>query len=126
MLAPETFVPPSTMTAMMRGFRERCPRCGKGPIFKSLLKLTDNCSVCGEHLGDIRADDLPAYLTVLVVGHIVVPALLLFENYNFSTWAELSVAVPVSLALIAFLLPRFKGAAAGLLWVLAQQKKAVA
>jgi uncharacterized protein (DUF983 family) len=127
MIAADLLVRPTTMTAMMRGFRERCPRCGKGPIFRALLKLTDHCSECGEKLGDdIRSDDLPAYLTVLVVGHIVVPAILLFRNYDFSTWTELAVAVPVSLVMIAALLPRFKGAAAGLLWSLAQQKKAAA
>ena len=126
MTAEDLLARPTLMTAMFRGFRERCPRCGKGHIFRALLKITDHCSECGEKLGDIRADDLPAYLTVLVVGHIVVPALLLFENYNFSTVAELAVAIPVSLAMIAYLLPRFKGASAGLLWVLAQQKKATA
>jgi len=117
---------PTTMTAVLRGFRERCPRCGKGAIFRSLLKLSENCSECGEYLGDIRADDLPAYITVLVVGHIVVPGLLWAERYDFSTGSELAVAVPLSLAMIAVLLPRFKGAAAGLLWSFAQAKKATA
>jgi len=126
MPASEFIVPPTTMTAMMRGFRERCPRCGKGRIFKSLLKLTENCSECGEKLGDIRADDLPAYLTVLVVGHIVVPPLLLFGNSDISTSVQLGVAVPAALLMIAYLLPRFKGAAAGLIWMQAQNKKAVA
>jgi uncharacterized protein (DUF983 family) len=126
MPAPEFIAQPTITTAMLRGFRQRCPRCGKGLIFKSLLKLVDNCSECGEKLGDIRADDLPAYLTVLVVGHIVVPPLLLFGNSDVSTWVQLGISVPVALLLIAFLLPRFKGAAAGLLWAQAQTKKAVA
>lgn len=126
MIEYDSFARPSMMTAILRGFRERCPRCGKGAIFRALLKLSENCSECGEKLGDIRADDLPAYLTVLVVGHIVVPALLLTERYNFSTWTELAVAVPVALLLIAYLLPRFKGATAGLLWAQAQGKKAAA
>jgi uncharacterized protein (DUF983 family) len=126
MPAPEFIAQPTITTAMLRGFRQRCPHCGKGLIFKSLLKLVDNCSECGEKLGDIRADDLPAYLTVLVVGHIVVPPLLLFGHSDVSTWVQLGISVPVALLLIAFLLPRFKGAAAGLLWAQAQTKKAVA
>jgi uncharacterized protein (DUF983 family) len=126
MPAPEFIAPPTIMTAMMRGFRQRCPHCGKGLIFKSLLKLVDNCSECGEKLGDIRADDLPAYLTVLVVGHVVVPPLLIFANSDISTWAELAIAVPAALLMVAYLLPRFKGAAAGLIWAQAQNKKAVA
>ena len=126
MPAPEFIAQPTIATAMLRGFRQRCPHCGKGRIFKSLLKLVDNCSECGEKLGDIRADDLPAYLTVLVVGHIVVPPLLLFGNTDVSTWVQLGISVPAALLLIAFLLPRFKGAAAGLLWAQAQTKKAIA
>ena len=126
MPAPEFIAQPTITTAMLRGFRQRCPHCGKGRIFKSLLKLVDNCSECGEKLGDIRADDLPAYLTVLVVGHIVVPPLLLFGNSDVSTWVQLGISVPAALLMIAFLLPRFKGAAAGLLWAQAQTKKAIA
>jgi|HubBroStandDraft_1064217.scaffolds.fasta_scaffold00314_33 uncharacterized protein (DUF983 family) len=114
---------PSIKIAMLRGFRLRCPRCGRGPIFRAPLKVTEQCRHCGETLGYIRADDLPAYLTILVVGHIVVPPLLWVDQYDFSSWAELAVAVPVALILIAVLLPRFKGAAVGLLWSLAQEKK---
>jgi uncharacterized protein (DUF983 family) len=117
---------PSLTTTMLRGFGERCPCCGKGRVFRAFLKVTDQCGHCGERLGDFRADDLPAYLTVLVVGHIVVPGLLWTERYDFSTAAELAVAVPLSLILIAFLLPRFKGAAVGLLWTLNQKKKSAA
>jgi uncharacterized protein (DUF983 family) len=126
-MAEADFSPrPSLTMAMLRGFRERCPRCGKGAIFRAFLKVGDQCSHCDEHLGDIRADDLPAYLTILVVGHIVVPGLLWAERYDFSTLTELAVAVPLSLGLIALLLPRFKGAAVGLLWSLNRQKKAAA
>ncbi|HVJ52150.1 MAG TPA: DUF983 domain-containing protein [Aliidongia sp.] len=107
---------PGVFTAMTRGFSLCCPNCGKGALFRSLLKLTDNCPVCGEKLGDIRADDVPAYFTILIVGHIVVPALLIAERYDFSSWAELSVAVPATLALTWLLLPRVKGAIAALLW----------
>jgi uncharacterized protein (DUF983 family) len=124
MAAEDPMGRPATATAMWRGFRAHCPHCGRGALFKSLLKLSDHCAACGEALGDIRADDLPAYLTVLVVGHVVVPGLLWAERYDFSTVSELAVALPLSLALIAVLLPRFKGAAAGLIWALNQQKSA--
>ena len=124
MVADDLLAPLPRTTTMWRGFCMRCPRCGKGAIFRAFLKVNDQCSHCGEKLGDIRADDLPAYLTVLVVGHIVVPGLLWTERYDFSTVTELAVVVPLSLGLIALLLPRFKGAAVGLLWSLNRQKKA--
>jgi uncharacterized protein (DUF983 family) len=102
--------------SMRRGFRMRCPHCGQGPIFRAPLKLVDRCSVCNEKLGDIRADDVPAYFTILLVGHIVVPLLLVWDRYDPPAWAELVVTIGGALALIWWLLPRVKGAFASLLW----------
>ena len=70
-------------TAMKRGFRGRCPRCGEGKLFRAFLKVDNNCSVCGLDFTPHRADDLPAYLVIVIVGHIVVPAALWIEtNYS--------------------------------------------
>lgn len=123
-LAAAPTAAPTAAQAMWRGFRLHCPRCGQGGLFRAYLKLVDRCPVCAEPLGQIRADDLPAYLTVLVVGHIVVPILLWADQFDFPVVSELAVAVPVSILMIWLLLPRFKGAAAGLLWSLARQKQA--
>ncbi len=50
----------------------RCPHCGKGKLFRGFLKGVDRCDRCGEEYSHHRADDLPPYLTVFIVGHIVV------------------------------------------------------
>ena len=42
---------------------------------RSYLKVRDTCPVCREDLSHQRADDGPAYLTILIVGHIMAPAL---------------------------------------------------
>ena len=47
-------------SAMKRGFRGRCPRCGEGKLFRAFLKTVDNCSACGLDFTPHRADDLPA------------------------------------------------------------------
>jgi uncharacterized protein (DUF983 family) len=107
---------PGAFAAMSRGFRMRCPNCGKGALFRALLKLTDHCAVCGEKLGDIRADDAPAYFTILIIGHIVVPPLVIVAHYDVPTWLELLIVLPVAVLLMWFLLPRIKGAFAALLW----------
>jgi uncharacterized protein (DUF983 family) len=52
-------------TAMKRGFRCRCPRCGEGKLFRAFLKVDDHCSVCGLDFTPHRADDLPAYLVIV-------------------------------------------------------------
>ena len=58
-------------SAVLRGLRGRCPHCGQGHLFRAYLKPVDACSVCHEPLKHIRADDGPAWLTILIVGHAV-------------------------------------------------------
>ena len=62
--------------ALLRGWRRRCPCCGQGPMMKSYLKVRSDCPVCHEPLHHHRADDGPAYLTILIVGHIMAPAII--------------------------------------------------
>src|ERR1019366_4716522 len=57
--------------ALTRGVRGRCPNCGRGKMFSGFLKVADRCPECGEELFHQRADDFPAYLVILLVGHIV-------------------------------------------------------
>ncbi len=71
---------PPLSTVLGRGLRCRCPNCGEGPLFEGYLTVTLVCRSCGAPLGLARADDLPPYLTILLVGHIVVPLLFLLET----------------------------------------------
>ena len=68
-----------TKQAMIRGFLQRCPNCGKGHLFRAYLKQVDSCADCGEPFGHIRADDGPAWLTILITGHVVVGVALAVE-----------------------------------------------
>lgn len=104
-------------TAMARGLRCRCPNCGEGKIFHAFLKVSDNCPVCGQDFSGHRADDLPAYLVIVVVGHIVVPTVLWIEtNYSPSVPLQLSIYLPFTLAAALLLLQPIKGAVVGLQW----------
>ena len=106
-------------TAMKRGWRGRCPRCGEGKLFRAFLKVDNNCSVCGLDYTHHRADDLPAYLVIIIVGHIVVPMALLIET-NFSPPVALQLAVYLPITLIAslLLLQPVKGTVVGVQWAL--------
>src|SRR5204863_934792 len=87
-------------TAMKRGFRCRCPRCGEGKLFRAFLKVDDHCSACGLDYTPHRADDLPAYLVIVIVGHIVVPMALSIEtNFAPPVWLQLSIYLPLTLIL---------------------------
>jgi len=106
-------------SAMKRGFRGRCPRCGDGKLFRAFLKSADNCSSCGLDFTPHRADDLPAYLVILIVGHIVVPAALWIEiNYKPPVWLSLAAYLPFTLVAALALLQPVKGAVIGLQWAL--------
>jgi len=103
--------------ALLRGWHRRCPNCGKGALMSGYLTVRDTCPSCGEVLHHQRADDGPAYLTILIVGHLMAPMLL----FVFTTWrpdpmvlAGMFTAATVGLSL--FLLPRLKGAMVALQW----------
>ena len=106
-------------TAMKRGFRGRCPRCGEGKLFRAYLKVANNCSACGLDFTPHRADDLPAYLVIVIVGHIVVPTALSIEtNFSPPVWLQLSIYLPLTLILSLLLLQPVKGTVVGLQWAL--------
>ena len=105
--------------SLKRGFRGRCPRCGEGRLFRAFLKVDKNCPVCGLDFTPHRADDLPAYLVIVIVGHIVVPTALLIEtNLSPPVWLQLSIYLPLTLVLSLALLQPVKGAVVGVQWAL--------
>jgi uncharacterized protein (DUF983 family) len=107
----------STAKAVWRGFTMRCPNCGSGHLFGRFLKVADHCGVCGEDYAPQRADDLPAYLVIVVVGHLVVPALLAIEiAYSPPPWLQLLIWLPVTLFSALALLQPTKGAVIALQW----------
>lgn len=106
-------------SAMKRGFRGRCPRCGQGKLFRAFLKTADHCSSCGLDFTGHRADDLPAYLVIVIVGHIVVPAVLWIEtNYVTPIWLTFAVYLPFTFFASLGLIQPVKGSVVGLQWAL--------
>jgi uncharacterized protein (DUF983 family) len=105
------------LRAMRQGFLGRCPKCGRGHLFRAFLKVADECDVCGEEMHHHQADDAPAYFVVLIVGHIVA-ALALETEVLFSPpyWVHMALWLPLTLILALGLLQPFKGAIVGLQW----------
>ncbi|MBB4377500.1 Uncharacterized conserved protein, DUF983 family [Bradyrhizobium sp. Rc3b] len=107
----------SLAKAMWRGCRGKCPNCGEGHLVGRFLKVAHSCDHCGEELFHQRADDFPAYLVIVVVGHLVVPAILAVETaYAPAVWLQLVVWLPVTLFASLALLQPTKGAIVGLQW----------
>jgi uncharacterized protein (DUF983 family) len=105
--------------AMGRGLAGRCPACGSGTLFHGYVRQHPHCLHCGLDLFAYRADDAPAYFTILFVGHILVPAMLTLEiAYHPPTALHLVIWLPLTILLTFALLPRIKGALIGLQWAL--------
>jgi uncharacterized protein (DUF983 family) len=103
--------------AVRRGMMCRCPSCGEGRLFTSYLKVTPACDHCGEVLSHHRADDAPPYLTIMVVGHIVVPMLMWLElRYEPALWIHFVIWLPLTLVMSLVMLPPIKGAVVGFQW----------
>lgn len=103
--------------AMLRGLRCRCPKCGDGPVLHHYLKVHPTCSSCGEDLSHQRADDGPAYLTILIVGHLMAPLLLaVYTMYRPEPWVTILVFSSGCVALSLALLPRLKGMIVAIQW----------
>jgi uncharacterized protein (DUF983 family) len=105
--------------ASVRGFANRCPACGKGKLFAGYLSVQTSCPHCGEDLHHQRADDAPPYFTIFVVGHIVVPLMLVVEKlWHPELWVHFALWLPLTVILTFWLLPRLKGATVGIQWAL--------
>ena len=86
-------------------------------MFDGYLKVRDTCPVCEEELSHHRADDGPAYMTILVVGHLMAPLIfIVFTRFRPDPLVLATVFTIGCVALSLFLLPRFKGLLVGIQW----------
>ncbi|WP_337660430.1 DUF983 domain-containing protein [Anderseniella sp. Alg231-50] len=109
----------SVWQAMWKGFRCRCPRCDTGKLFSSYLKVSQECSSCGQALHHHRADDAPPYFTMFIVGHLLVPLVFWVERvWKPDLSVHAALWLPSSILLTLWLLPMVKGAIIGLQWAI--------
>ncbi len=105
--------------ALGHGARRRCPRCGEGATLTGYLTPVARCAACDLDLGKLRADDGPAYFTILLVGHIVVPGMLLLEQFAHpDVWVHAAIWPALTLVLSLTALPVIKGMMIGVNWVI--------
>ena len=111
-----TWPVPRVWDAMKRGALGACPACGGSRLFRSFLKVEPVCAKCTAPLGQARADDAPPYFTIVVVGHVVVPAMLFVEKtWTPDLWIHTAIWVPLSMAMVIGLLRPIKGMTVGVL-----------
>jgi uncharacterized protein (DUF983 family) len=109
----------SWKVAMARGLLCRCPACGKGKMFGRFLKAAEQCNACGEKLSLHQADDAPPYFTMMIVGHIVIPVMVIVERvWHPDMGLQMAIWLPTIFLLTIGLLQPVKGAIVGLQWAL--------
>ena len=110
------FPMPPMLTAIGRGLLGRCPSCGQSHLFNGFLKVRDRCQGCAAPLGLARADDAPPYLTILLVAHLLVPAMFIVDRtYTPDEWLMTAIFVPVAAALSLGFLRPIKGGLVGVM-----------
>ncbi len=108
---------PPFATLIYRGLRRLCPSCGRGAVMHGYVKQLPACPACGEDFTHISADDAPPWLTIVVVGHIMLSVVLWIEtNYRFPVEYEVPVLVALGAALTFWLLPVCKGVVIAIMW----------
>jgi uncharacterized protein (DUF983 family) len=108
---------PSLQVALLRGLMRKCPRCGAGSLFAGYLKPAEACPHCNESFDGIEADDGPAWLTIGVVAHIIVPLLIFLESRELLSYgAEVAVVLATTIATTLLFLPFCKGLFVAAVW----------
>lgn len=103
--------------AIRNGLRRRCPNCGDGALFDGYLKVRDTCEVCRTEFHHHRADDGPAYLTILVVGHIMGFVIhLVWVGFRPDPWVMAILLTTLAVGLSLWMLPRLKGMIVAIQW----------
>jgi uncharacterized protein (DUF983 family) len=107
------------MRGLGRGLMRRCPNCGIGPLFSGFLTVEPICPVCEHENGRYPSDDVPPYVTILLVGHLVLaPALIFGFVEAWTVGTSLAVLLPAIAGLTLLLLPVVKGGVIGAEWSL--------
>ena len=95
------------------------PACGEGRVFGRWLKVADSCTACSTELHHQRADDLPPYIVIAIVGHIVGYGILTTEmRFDVPLWFQAVFWPVLTIALSVLLLQPVKGAVVGLQYAL--------
>lgn len=109
----------SLAAALLRGLSLKCPRCGVGRLLSGYLQQAESCPHCGLETGAIRADDGPPWLTLLVVGHLLAPFMIIvFMTDALPMWASTALMAFLAVALCLAILPRAKGVFIAVIWKL--------
>ncbi|MDO9415897.1 DUF983 domain-containing protein [Pararhizobium sp.] len=103
--------------SIRRGILNTCPACGRGKLFRAFLKPVDACAACGERMDHQRAEDLPPYIVITIMGHLMLGGYMMTDLvYTMSSWAHLAIWAPFTVIGSVLLMQPVKGGVIGLQW----------
>jgi uncharacterized protein (DUF983 family) len=110
-------LPSSGWESILRGARSRCPRCNEAKLFTRFLKVVATCPHCRQDWTHQQADDFPAYVSILLTGHVMAPIMIALIQHTTLPLAALAAIIGLSMLalMIGFLQPA-KGAIIALQW----------
>jgi uncharacterized protein (DUF983 family) len=94
---------PAAMTGQQKfqwimhcGWKGLCPRCGKGRMFKSWLKIVDRCDHCGLDYRFAAPDDGPAFFSLCIIALPLIAFVVWLQvKYDPPLWVHLVTSVPI-------------------------------
>ncbi len=103
--------------ALRRGLSGCCPACGEARLFARFLKPQSPCPACGQDWSHHSADDFPAYLVILLLGHLLLPIVIEVNHLFAPGMFTQMILWPVLAATLALLLIQpAKGAVIAFQW----------
>jgi len=100
----------ANLSVLTTGLASRCPRCGRGRLFKGFLSVAPRCESCGLDYGFADAGDGPAVFVTLIAGFFVLGlALVVDVEYEPPLWVHFVVFLPLTLLVCLGLLRPLKG-----------------
>ena len=108
---------PTLGLALRRGLAGKCPACGGAKLFGRFLKPVSSCTSCGRDWTVQRADDFPAYLVVLVLGHLLIPVVVEVNLlFDVSMVVQMLLLPAVALMAVLAMIQPAKGFVIALIW----------
>ncbi len=101
---------PPFLRTLLRGLRQRCPRCGEGPLFAGWNRLHETCPVCGLEL-EGRVGDTWFFMYMTTAGLTGSLVVLMFLIRPKVIWVGQILVALAAFAIIGLTLPHRKGIA---------------
>lgn len=98
------------------GRKGLCPRCGKGHMFRSWLKIVDKCESCDLDYRFAAPDDGPAFFSLCIIAFPLTFIIVWLQvAYEPPFWVHLITSLPLMIAGCLLPLRPIKG------WLVASQ-----